>query len=856
MTIKSLSLSSPKKVGIIAIFLILLLLPLGASAGMIDKLAEFVGSIIYWTLFWPFVLIMQLEMVLLPIVAQYGDFVREEKVVETWKILRDLANMFFIVLLLIMSFGTILQLKGYGYKNLLSSILIMAILINFSRTIIGLAVDFVQIIMLTFVAAWKDVAAGSFQSALGLHNTLNLDSLNRDGAGVTWSSFISAVFLGGIMLIVAVVLIGIFLLMLVLRIVTLWILTILSPLAFLAYAYPQTKKYYNEWEQELTKSLIIGPALAFFLWLTFTITGNGDVSTKIVKEDLRANLKKTEVRAGSNNSTIEEGLGGGGPTKGTTVDSFLNYIVAIALLVSGLKFASQSGTAGAGIARSGLGKLESYASNVNKGVARQTIGRFESAYSGGYKMLGGEISARAGAVKGKLSGQLAGFAIDEKGKARALGKVPGAGRFLQSGAMQIRGADERRRDERLKRELAAIPERYREEYLRSRAGAGGYGSRRRPMALTPADERRRLAERIMTAGGSTDYEYALAERMGKPGRKLDPQQVTTIVETLRKGGNEEAIKNLQSRYANAYNAAEADEAVKDKGAKVLENLRSESITDEDGSTTEGFKHLISSLLDPASKVAHTEIVDALKKMDKAAQKAAKAAMKEMKVDIDAIKDDSSDVIKRDKDGNIATDAAGNLDIKANADNAAVKMASVAGVFNPGDVTDRIEEVVSRALASARTDEEKTAIEDVNNGLRKKLWDSVVAKADFGNLNLADMPEMNVEGSDDYKLMVEYARRASSEQQKQFMLANKDQKMLQTFVGILEKSGLAVNSIVRNTAYPKTGPDASKSGSKKKSAPSDEGLKAAFAEFEETGTVASKKSTTSSAEDSSAEDEEA
>ncbi len=857
MTIKSLSFSSPKNVGVLVIFLLLLLLPLGASAGMIDKLAEFVGSIIYWTLFWPFVLIMQLEMVLLPIVAQYGDFVREEKVVETWKILRDLANMFFIVLLLIMSFGTILQLKGYGYKNLLSSILIMAILINFSRTIIGLAVDFVQIIMLTFVAAWKDVAAGSFQSALGLHNTLNLNALNRDGNGVSWPSFISAVFLGGIMLIVAVVLIGIFLLMLVLRIVTLWILTILSPLAFLAYAYPQTKKYYNEWEQELTKSLIVGPALAFFLWLTFTITGNGDVSTKIVNDDARANLKKTEVRSGGNNSTIEEGLGGGGPTKGTTVDSFLNYIVAIALLVSGLKFASQSGTAGAGIARSGLGKLESYASNVNKGVARQTIGRFESAYSGGYKMLGGEISARTGAVKGKLSGQLAGAAIDEKGKARFLGRVPGAGRFLQSGAMQIRGADERRRDERLKKELAAIPERYREEYLRSRAGAGGYGSRRQPMVLTDADKRSRKFERAKTFGGSTDYEYGLAERIGKPGRKLDPQQVTTIVETLRKGGNEEAIKNLQSRYANAYNYAEADEAVKDKGAKVLENLRSEGIADEDGNTTEGFKHLISSLLDPASKVAHTEIVDALKKMDKAAQKAAKAAMKEMGMDIDAIKEDNSDVIKRDEKGEIARDAAGNFDIKANADNAAVKMAGVAGVFNPSDVTARIEEVVTRALASARTDEEKAAIEDVENGLRKKMWDSVVAKADFGNLNLADMPEMNVVGSKDYQLMEQYAKRASSEQQRQFMLANKDQKMLQTFVGILETSGVAVNSIVRNTAYPKTGPDASKgAGPKKKSGPSDDGLKAAFAEFEETGTVESKKSKASDADDSSAEDEEA
>jgi hypothetical protein len=477
-------------------------------------------------------------------------------------------------------------------------------------------------------------------------------------------------------------------------------------------------------------------------------------------------------------------------------------------------------------------------------------------------MLGGEISARTGAVTGKLSSQTAGLAIDEKGKARFLGRVPGAGRFLQSGAMQMRGANERRRDERLKRELAAVPERYREEYLRSRAGAGGYGSRRQPMVLTEADKRSRKFERAKTFGGSTDYEYGLAERIGKPGRKLDQQQVSTIVETLRSGGNEEAIKNLQSRYANAYNAAEADEAVKDKGAKVLESLRSEGIADEDGKTTEGFKHLISSLLDPASKVAHTEIVDALKKMDKAAQKAAKSAMKEMGMDIDAIKEDNSDVIKRDEKGEIARDAAGNLDIRANADNAAVKMASVTGLFNPSDVTTRIEEVISRALANARTDEEKTAIADPENGLRKRILDAAVAKADFSSLNLNDMPDMLTPGHKENTLFIEYAKRASNTQQKQFYEnATTNIDALLEFAQAVEDGGGAVNSVLLNTLekagkYTKKRRDTSKGVTpKKKSGPSDEGLKAAFAEFDETGTVESKKSKASDAGDSSAEDEE-
>ena len=67
-------------------------------------------------------------------VAQYNDFVNAEAVKVGWTVVRDVANMFFIVGLLVISFGTVFRIQEYRYNNLLSRLIIMAVLINFSKT--------------------------------------------------------------------------------------------------------------------------------------------------------------------------------------------------------------------------------------------------------------------------------------------------------------------------------------------------------------------------------------------------------------------------------------------------------------------------------------------------------------------------------------------------------------------------------------------------------------------------------------------------------------------------------------------------------------------------------------------------
>jgi len=547
MTIKSLSLLSPKRVVILSFWLVLLTVPV-ISFGI--NWDEIIGNIIYFVFFWPYVLWMQVEMWILPIVAQYDDFVREAKVVETWKIMRDLANMFFIVILLIMSLGTILQIKSYGYKNLLSSILIMAILVNFSRSIIGLAVDFVQIIMLTFVAAWKDVMAANFQTALGLSGTLNI----RGGDGIDnfdWSDFIAGIFLGGVMLIVAVVIIGAFIAILVGRIVTIWILTILSPLAFLAYTFPGSKKYYSQWEQELTKSLIIGPALAFFLWLTFTITGDGQISKSIVNENARSGIATTAIRTQTGGTTnVADSLGGGGPTKATTIDSLLNYIVAIALLMAGLKFASDSGVAGAGVARSGLGKLQS---KMSKAAA--TAGKaFDYTVNKPYE-LAWKGSTGEGGIKGGLS---AGRGLG--GKILAKSGIAPVKRF----GMRQQASEQERKG----REVAAVAksadrivdEKERQKYLETYLTQGG--------------------GRARGVEGSRAAQVLLDRETAKSANPIAAQDARNMMTRAKEVGDKDMIAKLRSRSAAVHDADSLSRLIEEKGPDALKNMNLEGAGDE------------------------------------------------------------------------------------------------------------------------------------------------------------------------------------------------------------------------------------------------------------------------------------
>jgi hypothetical protein len=83
------------------------------------------------------------------------------------------------------------------------------------------------------------------------------------------------------MVIIATVVILVILITLVIRMVMLWIYIVLSPLAYLLASFPQGASYSQRWWSDFSKNLIVGPILAFFLWLSFASMGSIKSSTDI-----------------------------------------------------------------------------------------------------------------------------------------------------------------------------------------------------------------------------------------------------------------------------------------------------------------------------------------------------------------------------------------------------------------------------------------------------------------------------------------------------------------------------------------------------------------------------------------------
>ncbi|MSR85574.1 hypothetical protein EXS71_04045 [Candidatus Uhrbacteria bacterium] len=209
--------------------------------------------------------------------AQYNGFSDAQAVQIGWKLIRDLVNMFFIVVLLISAFATIVGYGGedFHYTHVLPKLLFMAILINFSKTLIQLLIDFSQVIMLTFVNAFQQVAAQNLLDSFGL--TTITKFAEKPGAKATdYGNILLAYLLGIVATIIAIGTMIILIAFILGRIIGLWMALIFSPLALFATALPKklqeklgslTKEYWGQ----LAGMLTGGPMVAFYLWLTFAL---------------------------------------------------------------------------------------------------------------------------------------------------------------------------------------------------------------------------------------------------------------------------------------------------------------------------------------------------------------------------------------------------------------------------------------------------------------------------------------------------------------------------------------------------------------------------------------------------------
>ena len=316
-------------------------------------------------------------------IAQYNDFIRSGAVSNGWVIARDISNMFFVVILLIIAFATILRIESYSYKKWLPKLILMAVLINFSKTICGLLIDLAQVVMLTFVNAFKDVGAGNLTEMLGIKDWQSLQGVDN----ISKWEVVAAFFLALIYVLISLVTVAAMIGMLVMRIIMIWVYVVLSPFAYLLSAFPGGQKYASQWWSEFTKNLIVGPVLAFFIWLSFASLAS--MSSTAGSTGLGSNLQDNNAgnTAGGGGNIDESEAGQFG-----TSDTMVKFIVSIAMLIGGMKIASEIGGEAGSIAGKGLSKVKTLGA---AGVG--AVGGFALAKA---KWAGGKVKDAGVAVGG------------------------------------------------------------------------------------------------------------------------------------------------------------------------------------------------------------------------------------------------------------------------------------------------------------------------------------------------------------------------------------------------------------------------------------------------------------------------
>jgi hypothetical protein len=191
-----------------------------------------------------------------------------------WTVTRDFSNLFFALILLIIAIATVLQigaLDNYTAKRMLPNFIFVALFINFSKAIVGFLIDISQVIMISLYNSFGPTMADTIGNASKIAEAGKEASADVNVIFINIFTMVIVAFLAFILLWTALIL--------AIRIVTLWLVIMLAPLAFIATLVPGLKSISDDWKNKLQDALVTGPTLMFFLYLAFTVMSNGMSTT-------------------------------------------------------------------------------------------------------------------------------------------------------------------------------------------------------------------------------------------------------------------------------------------------------------------------------------------------------------------------------------------------------------------------------------------------------------------------------------------------------------------------------------------------------------------------------------------------
>ncbi|MCK4891869.1 MAG: hypothetical protein KAS78_04330, partial [Candidatus Pacebacteria bacterium] len=349
--------------------------------GLMSKIVFSVLYLVSYVCLWAAAFVVKIGAYLVDVMLEPGIYTAvfdfnnpANPIMPGWEVIRDFANTFFIFILLLIAFSTILRFSKYGVKSLLLKFIIALFLINFSAIVALIIIDLGQVFMYEIIS-WMDNGFGQSNGAMGnltsiVDNvflaTYDIGGNVKNETGLSMENAIGVSFAAIFTLImgfVYILLAG----FLLIRLTVLAILVVLSPVAFLGIIIPGLSSHAATWWKKLFEYSLFGPIFVFFVYLSSQMA-----------------ISLTTYSS----PTSKAGLDG----VTAVIAEIIPYCVSIAMLLMVIPVTKQLGMAGSGALIGGT-----------MGIGKIAMGTWA-----GVKLAGGTGKRAVGAPAGRIHSTLKG----------------------------------------------------------------------------------------------------------------------------------------------------------------------------------------------------------------------------------------------------------------------------------------------------------------------------------------------------------------------------------------------------------------------------------------------------------------
>lgn len=274
-----------------------------------------------------------------------NGLLNKQAVKDVWIMVRDVLNMFFILVLLFSAFCTIFQVEKWNIKKVWLNVLINALLVNFSLPIARLIIDISNVAMYYFLNHLF-APSGTATTVTGSLIFSSFADVSKLSAILMPKGFMEADIAYQIAMIIFTFILGMTLMVVavlfVVRLIALTMLVMFSPVGFVGYIFPATAKYASDWWTQLFSYSFFAPIMIFIMAIALRIA-------------------QAMGNENSNSFTAYAGANTVGSASMTWIASAAFFTIPIIVLWMGMGVAKSLGIAGA---ETVVGKAKGFSKTV------------------------------------------------------------------------------------------------------------------------------------------------------------------------------------------------------------------------------------------------------------------------------------------------------------------------------------------------------------------------------------------------------------------------------------------------------------------------------------------------------------